>query len=198
VTPLPLGRATAATALTGAAVGLGALAWGTLVERNRFTVRHEVLSVLEPGSRPLTVLHLSDLHLAPWQTEKQEWVRGLAVYEPDLVINTGDNIGHVDAHGALEHTLEPFRGVPGVFVNGSNDYYGPTPKNPFAYFGGPSTITTPHGRSRSVDPASSSSASTTPTAAGTASTASPVPSTICARTSAGTTTDEDPTPSASG
>jgi predicted MPP superfamily phosphohydrolase len=138
VTPLPLGRATAATALTGAAVGLGALAWGTLVERNRFTVRHEVLSVLEPGSRPLTVLHLSDLHLAPWQTEKQEWVRGLAVYEPDLVVNTGDNIGHVDAHSALEHTLEPFRGVPGVFVNGSNDYYGPTPKNPFSYFGGPS------------------------------------------------------------
>jgi predicted MPP superfamily phosphohydrolase len=141
VTPLPLGRATAATALAGAAVGLGALAWGSLVERNRFTVRHEVLNVLEAGSRPLTILHLSDLHLAPWQTEKQEWVRGLAVYEPDLVVNTGDNIGHVDAHAALEHTLEPFRGVAGVFVNGSNDYYGPVPKNPFAYFGGPSGVT---------------------------------------------------------
>jgi predicted MPP superfamily phosphohydrolase len=140
VTRSPLGRATAATALAGAAVGLGAFAWGSLVERNRFTVRHEVLSILEPGSRPLTILHLSDLHLAPWQTEKQEWVRGLAVYEPDLIVNTGDNIGHVDAHGALEHTLEPFRGVSGVFVNGSNDYYGPVPKNPFAYFGGPSAV----------------------------------------------------------
>jgi predicted MPP superfamily phosphohydrolase len=140
VTPVTLGRTTAATALAGAAVGLGALAWGSLVERNRFTVRHEVLSILEPGSRPLTILHLSDLHLAPWQTEKQEWVRGLAVYEPDLIVNTGDNIGHVDAHPALEYTLEPFRGVAGVFVNGSNDYYGPTPKNPFTYFGGPSTV----------------------------------------------------------
>ena len=131
-------QTTAVTAAAGAAVGLGALAWGVFVERNRFTVRHEVLPVLEPGSRTLTILHLSDLHLAPWQAEKQEWIRGLAVLEPDLIVNTGDNIGHEDAHTALEYALEPFRGVPGVFVNGSNDYYGPSPKNPLAYFGGPS------------------------------------------------------------
>ena len=135
---LSAGRATVATTMVGAAVGLGAFAWGSLVERNRFTVRHEVLPVLEAGSRSLTILHLSDLHLAPWQTEKQEWVRGLSVFEPDLVINTGDNIGHPDAHAALEYTLEPFRGVAGVYVHGSNDYYGPTPKNPLSYFRGPS------------------------------------------------------------
>jgi len=134
-------RATAATALAGAAVGLGALAWGSLVERNRFTIRREVLPILEPGQRSITVLHLSDLHLAPWQAEKQEWIRGLAVLEPDLVVNTGDNIGHPDAHTALEYALEPFRGVPGVFVDGSNDHYGPVPKNPLRYFGGPSKPT---------------------------------------------------------
>ncbi|ROS61738.1 putative MPP superfamily phosphohydrolase [Frigoribacterium sp. PhB160] len=126
--------------MVGAAVGLGTLAWGTLVERNRFTVRHEVLPVLDPGSRPLTVLHLSDLHLAPWQSEKQEWVRGLSVYEPDLVVNTGDSMGHADAHTALEYALEPFRDVPGVFVHGSNDYYGPVFKSPLRYFAGPSTL----------------------------------------------------------
>jgi len=138
MSPSTLGRTTAAAALAGAAVGVGAFAWGSLVERNRFTVRREVLPVLEPGSRSITVLHLSDLHLAPWQAEKIAWVRDLVRVEPDLVVDTGDNIGHPDAHEALERALEPFRGVAGVYVDGSNDHYGPVPKNPLRYFGGPS------------------------------------------------------------
>ena len=121
-----------------AAVGLGTLAWGTLVERNRFTVRREVVPVLEPGARPIRVLHVADLHMAPWQRRKQEWVRSLRALEPDLVVNTGDNLGHVDGIDGVEYALEPFRGIPGVYVNGSNDYHGPSPKNPLAYFSGPS------------------------------------------------------------
>jgi predicted MPP superfamily phosphohydrolase len=121
-----------------AAAGAAAFAWGALVERNRFTVRHEFVPVLEPGARQLTILHLSDLHLAPWQTAKHEWVRALAVLEPDLIVNTGDNLGHPDAIDALAYALEPFASTPGVFVHGSNDYFGPQFKNPFAYFGGPS------------------------------------------------------------
>ena len=130
---------TAVTALgAAAAVGAGAFAWGALVERNRFTVRHEVLPVLEPGARPIAVLHLTDLHLAPWQTEKQEWVRSLVDLEPDLVVNTGDSLGHENAYEALEYALAPFGTAAGVFVNGSNDYYGPSFKSPVRYFTGPS------------------------------------------------------------
>ncbi|MEP6480460.1 MAG: metallophosphoesterase [Rhodoglobus sp.] len=137
--PIGNGPRTAATALGAvAAVSAVAFAWGAVVERNRFTIRHEVLPVLDPGSRDLTVLHLADLHMAPWQYRKQEWVRSLALLEPDLVVNTGDNLGHVDGLAGLEYALEPLRGIPGVFVNGSNDYYGPQAKNPFAYFGAPS------------------------------------------------------------
>ncbi|MCU1425808.1 MAG: metallophosphoesterase [Microbacteriaceae bacterium] len=121
-----------------AAAGVGAVAWGGLVERNHFTVRYEVLPILEPGARTLTVLHLADLHLAPWQRAKMEWIRSLANLEPDLVVNTGDNLGHDDAYEALEYTLAPFSSVPGVYVNGSNDYFGPTLKNPMRYFTGPS------------------------------------------------------------
>ncbi|GAA4677085.1 metallophosphoesterase [Frondihabitans cladoniiphilus] len=117
---------------------VGAVAYGTLVERNRFTLRRETLSILPPGSRPLSVLHLSDLHMAPWQTEKQDWIRGLAVMEPDLIVNTGDNLGHVDAYDAVDYALEPFSGIPGVFVHGSNDYVAPMFKSPLTYFGGPS------------------------------------------------------------
>lgn len=133
------GTRTAATALgVVAAAGAAAFAWGVFVERNRFTVRHETLPVLAPGSRPLTVLHLSDLHMAPGQTHKQEWVRSLALYEPDLLVNTGDNLGHIDGIDGVEYALAPFQGVPGVFVNGSNDYFGPQYKSPLRYFMGPS------------------------------------------------------------
>jgi predicted MPP superfamily phosphohydrolase len=126
---------TAAATLTGvAAAGAGAFVWGVVVERNRWTVRHETLALLEPGARPLTILHLSDLHMAPWQTAKQDFIRSLARYEPDLVVDTGDNLGHVEGNAGVERALEPFAGVPGVFVHGSNDFFGPVFKNPLGYF----------------------------------------------------------------
>jgi predicted MPP superfamily phosphohydrolase len=125
----------AATALGAvAAAGAAAFAWGALVERNRFTIRHETLPILDSGARPLTVLHLSDLHMAPWQTAKQDWIRSLAVLEPDLIVNTGDNLGHASGLEGVQRALEPFSGTAGVFVNGSNDYFGPVFKNPLNYF----------------------------------------------------------------
>ncbi len=126
-----------ATALLGA-IGLGAFAWGSLVERRRFTLREVTVPVLAHGSAPIRVLHISDLHMAPWQRDKQTWVRGLAKLRPDLVVNTGDNLGHADGIAGVAYALEPFRGVPGVFVNGSNDMVGPEMKNPLRYFLGPS------------------------------------------------------------
>lgn len=121
-----------------AGAGLGAFAWGSLVERRQFTLRQVTVPVLAPGSEPIRVLHLSDLHMAPWQRDKQDWIRSLAALKPDLIVNTGDNLGHLDGITGVEYALEPFRGVPGVFVNGSNDFSGPQPKNPLKYFTGPS------------------------------------------------------------
>jgi uncharacterized protein len=107
-----------------------------------------MLPVLDPGARPITVLHISDLHMAPWQTKKQDWVATLALIEPDLIINTGDNLGHPDGLVGLERALAPFAGTPGVFVNGSNDYYGPSLKNPLGYFANPSSH---HERAQRLD-----------------------------------------------
>ena len=132
------GRAAGTALATLSALGLGALAWGSLVERNRFTVRQERLAVLEPDARPITILHLSDLHMAPWQTAKQDFIRSLAIYEPDLVIDTGDNLGHHDGLLGVERAFAPFAGVAGVYAHGSNDYFGPILKNPFTYFTAPS------------------------------------------------------------
>jgi uncharacterized protein len=96
------------------------------------------VAILDPGTRPISVLHLSDLHLAPWQADKIAWVRKLAALKPDLVVSTGDILGHRDAIEAAQRALKPFAGIPGVYVHGSNDYFGPVPKNPFLYFSSPS------------------------------------------------------------
>ncbi len=66
------------------------------------------------GSRPITILHLSDLHMAPWQRAKQDFIRSLAVYEPDLIIDTGDNLGHENGLEGVQRALEPFAGAAGL------------------------------------------------------------------------------------
>lgn len=127
-------------AAAAAATAVGALVWGTLIERKMFTLREVSVPVLPSGSAPIRVLHLSDLHMAPWQGDKQDWVRGLAALHPDLVVVTGDNLGHERGIEGIEIAFAGFQDVPGVYVHGSNDYWGPTPKNPLAYFGGPSGV----------------------------------------------------------
>lgn len=121
----------------GAAAAAAAV-WGIGIERHLYTVRHHVVRVLEPDARPLRVLHLSDPHMAPWQRRKQDWIARLAGLRPDLVINTGDNLGHPDGLDGVRRALAPFAGVPGVFVHGSNDYWAPEPRNPLRYLSGPS------------------------------------------------------------
>ena len=121
-------RLGAAAAATGAA-GLG-YAW---CEARWFTLRHVTVPVLPPGASELRVLHLSDLHLTPYQRRKREWITSLRALEPDLVVNTGDSIAHREAIDPLLDALGPLTEAPGVFVLGSNDYFSPTPRNPVRY-----------------------------------------------------------------
>src|SRR5215218_4715534 len=90
---------------------------GTVVESRAYTLRRFELPVLPAGARPLRVLHLSDLEQL----------------EPDLVVDTGDNLAHAESVPAVLDALGPLLERPGAFVLGSNDYYGPRPKNPARY-----------------------------------------------------------------
>ena len=117
----------AAGAIAGAALTAYAMA-----EARAFTLRRVELPLLPAGQRPLRVLHLSDVHMTPGQRRKQEWLRGLAELEPDLVVNTGDNLSHRDAVPVVTEALGPLLDRPGVFVFGSNDYYSPTRAKPVA------------------------------------------------------------------
>jgi predicted MPP superfamily phosphohydrolase len=113
--------------------GSAALAYAAGVEVRWFALRRVTVPVLPPGHGPLRVLHVSDLHLTPSQGRKQAWVRRLADLEPDLVVNTGDNLAHHQAVPALLDAFGPLLDVPGVFVLGSNDYFAPSLRNPARY-----------------------------------------------------------------
>lgn len=132
-------RPAALTALVAVgAAGAGAAVWGIGIERYLFTVRRHELAILPPGSAPIRVLHLSDAHMAPWQRRKQAWIAALADLAPDLIVNTGDNLGHTEGLRGLRAAFDPLRGIPGVYVHGSNDTSAPSPRNPLRYFLGPS------------------------------------------------------------
>jgi len=117
----------------GAAAGLGTLAYSAGYEVRNFVVRRVEVAVLPPRHRPLRVLHVSDLHLTPTQGRKRRWLSSLAALEPDLVVNTGDNLAHQDAVEPVVEGFGALLDVPGVFVFGSNDYFAPTLRNPLWY-----------------------------------------------------------------
>lgn len=133
VTPSSVFSSPAARLLgAGAALGAAGLGW-SWIEARAFTVRQVRVPVLPPGSAPVRVLHVSDLHLAPYQGRKRAWIASLSSLRPDLVVNTGDNIAHQQAVGPLLEAFGSLLDVPGVFVLGSNDYFEPTLRNPVRY-----------------------------------------------------------------
>ena len=121
------------TLLGCAVAGAAGLAYSAGYEVRAFRLRRVTVPVLAPGQRPLTVLQVTDLHMMPGQKRKQAWVRGLASLDPDLVVDTGDNLAHLEAVPSVLRALEPLLELPGAFVLGSNDIYAPVPKNPARY-----------------------------------------------------------------
>src|ERR1700710_1894903 len=115
------------------AAGAATLGYAAGIERLSFRLRRVDVPVLPRGARPVRILQLTDLHLTPGQRRKRDSVRGLADLRPDFVLDTGDNLAHVDAVPMAMEVLEPLLGLPGAFVLGSNDYYGPKLKNPARY-----------------------------------------------------------------
>jgi uncharacterized protein len=125
----PVTKAAAGVTLGGAVT----LAYAAGYEVRAYRLRRTEIPVLAPGARPLRVLHISDLHFTPRQRSKVAWLQALATLQPDLVVNTGDNLSHVDAVPVVLEALGPLLEFPGVFVFGSNDYSGPIFRNPLRY-----------------------------------------------------------------
>lgn len=125
---------TAAAAVLAA--GVTTLAWGA-TELHRFRLKTYTLPLLAPGTlrraEPFRILHVADLHMIPGQSDKIAWVRALDALEPDLVVNTGDNLSDLRGVPAVLDALGPLLRRPGAFVFGTNDYWAPRPVNPLKY-----------------------------------------------------------------
>jgi uncharacterized protein len=118
-------------AVAGVGLATAGYAWG--YERKAFRLRRAEVPVLPPGAPELRVLHVSDLHATPGQPWKVAWVQSLAALEPDLVVDTGDNLASVRAVPVVLEALKPLLCKPGAFVPGSNDWFAPVAKNPLRY-----------------------------------------------------------------
>ena len=129
----------AAKVFTLGAVSAGSATLFGLVSARQFGVRYETLPLLPSGHAPLRILHIGDMHLVAGDQAKINFVRGLAATRPDLVINIGDNPGGVNAVDDVVDALEPLLELPGVFVPGSNDFFGPHRANPLRYLRAPSS-----------------------------------------------------------
>ncbi|MCW2754964.1 MAG: metallophosphoesterase [Marmoricola sp.] len=131
--PSPTRSAVARIIGSGALAGVAGIVYAAGIEVRNFTVRKVSVPILPPGRAPIRVLHMSDLHLTPSQGRKRRWIASLADLEPDLVINTGDNLAHMESVEPLLEAFGALRDVPGVFVLGSNDYFAPKMRNPLWY-----------------------------------------------------------------
>ncbi|MGH3310124.1 MAG: metallophosphoesterase [Streptomyces sp.] len=119
--------------LTLTALGAACVGYATAVEPRSFRLRRVTVPVLPPGMPALRVLHIADIHMVRGQRKKQRWLQSLAGLRPDLVINTGDNLSDPEAVPDVLDALGPLLELPGAYVFGSNDYYGPKLRNPARY-----------------------------------------------------------------
>jgi uncharacterized protein len=123
-----------------AAAGAACVGYGVLVERDWYRLRRQRVEALEPGQPPLTVLHLSDLHLTAADRRRMAFLERLAGEPVDLVVLTGDMLGEPEGLDPVLDVLGRFRPRLGaVAVLGSNDYWAPRFLNPLGYFLGPSS-----------------------------------------------------------
>ena len=123
-----------------AVAGAACVGYGILVERDWYRLRRERVEALDPGQAPLTVLHLSDLHMTASDARRAAFLERLAAEPVDLVVLTGDMLGEPAGLGPVLEALGCFQPRLGaVAVLGSNDYWAPRFRNPLTYFMGPSS-----------------------------------------------------------
>lgn len=110
--------------------------YAVIIGRRNFQVRAVRINL--GVKKPFRILHISDLHFRKGQRKKVRFLQKLSALNPDLVINTGDNLGGINQEQNTADALAELLALPGGFVFGGNDYRGPVFKNPLGYLLKPS------------------------------------------------------------
>jgi predicted MPP superfamily phosphohydrolase len=119
------------------AVPVAVFLYAVFIERLSFKIRK--VKIKAEIENPISILHISDLHFRSGQRKKAKFLKSLGKLNPDLVINTGDNLGGVNQEDSTVSALKSLLTLPGAFVFGGNDYKGPVFKNPLSYLTKPSS-----------------------------------------------------------
>lgn len=101
------------------------------IEPNWLEITHHTLTV--PIQRPLTIAHLTDLHIKGYGRREQAMVRALQHHQPDLIVITGDCVVPGGTPEDLQAVLEHLRAPRGVWaVRGNWEHWQPIPnERPF-------------------------------------------------------------------
>jgi len=104
--------------LTLAAVGVLCMAYGYFVEPYWLSVtRVRIVSAkLPPGTRPIRLAHISDLHSDPEARLEEQLPDAIAAERPDLIVYTGDSINSPAGLPVLRSCLTRLAQVAPTFV----------------------------------------------------------------------------------
>jgi len=90
-----------------AAAGLACVAYGSLIERHWYRRASYRVAALPDAAPPLTILHVSDLHMVAKDRRKAAFLASLP--QADVCVVTGDILGEPEAVDAAVEALRPLR-----------------------------------------------------------------------------------------
>lgn len=100
------------------------LIWAFFVEPNWHRLKRVKISIPKKIRKPITILHLSDIHFQKKLGSKKRFFQRLSMLNPDLIFLTGDIIDSDDGVDTAVRTLSGLRARYGMFmVLGNHDYY---------------------------------------------------------------------------
>jgi uncharacterized protein len=116
---------------------IGVLLWAFFVEPNWHRLRRVSLPNQKKLNKPITILHLSDIHFVKSIGFKHYFFQKLSMLNPDLIVVTGDVI---DTNGGIETAKKYLSGLRARFgtylVLGNHDYYDYHAKDNLRYYFG--------------------------------------------------------------
>lgn len=100
------------------------LLWAFVVEPRCLHIRRRKIHLHKPLSRPLTVLHLSDLHFPIRKQTLRRFFKKIADLEADMIVITGDLIENEAGIAECGEVLRTLRAKHGKFaIFGNHDHY---------------------------------------------------------------------------
>src|SRR3990167_6014376 len=100
------------------------LFWAFFVEPNWPRLRRIKITGQKKLHKPITILHLSDIHFTKNEGSKRAFFQRLSMLNPDLIFLTGDIIDNNDGIDTAARVISGLRARYGTFlVLGNHDYY---------------------------------------------------------------------------